>query len=51
MQVAGQVLATVGLVVLLGSSWLGILVAAGLGGLIGAPLLAGAVCRPGSRCC
>jgi hypothetical protein len=51
MQVAGQVLATIGLVVLLGSSWLGILVAAGLGGLIGACCSPEAVCRPGSRCC
>ena len=41
MQVVGQVLATVGLAVLLGSSWLGIVVAAGLGGLTGALLLAG----------
>jgi uncharacterized membrane protein YjjP (DUF1212 family) len=41
MQVLGQVLATVGLVILLGSSWLGIVVAAGLGGLVGALLLAG----------
>jgi uncharacterized membrane protein YjjP (DUF1212 family) len=41
MQLVGQVLATVGLVVLLGSSWLGIVVAAGLGGLTGVLLLAG----------
>jgi uncharacterized membrane protein YjjP (DUF1212 family) len=41
MQVVGQVLATVGLAVLLGSTWLGIVVAAGLGGLTGALLLAG----------
>src|SRR5918994_3373843 len=40
-QVVGQVLATVGLAVLLGSTWLGIVVAAGLGGLTGALLLAG----------
>ena len=46
MQVVGQVLATVGLVVLLGSSWLGILVAAGLGGLTGALLLAGSRVPP-----
>ena len=46
MQVVGQVLATVGLVVLLGSSWLGIVVAAGLGGLIGALLLAGSRVPP-----
>ena len=41
MQVVGQVLATVGLAVLLGSSWLGIVVAAGLGGLTGALQFAG----------
>ena len=46
MQVLGQVLATVGLVVLLGSSWLGIAVAAGLGGLVGALLLAGSRVPP-----
>ena len=46
MQVVGQVLATVGLAVLLGSSWLGILVAAGLGGLTGALLLAGSRVPP-----
>jgi uncharacterized membrane protein YjjP (DUF1212 family) len=46
MQVVGQVLATVGLVVLLGSSWPGIVVAAGLGGLIGALLLAGSRVPP-----
>ena len=46
MQVVGQVLATVGLVVLLGSSWLGILVAAGLGGLTGVLLLAGSRVPP-----
>ena len=51
MQVVGQVLATVGLAVLLGSSWLGIMVAAGLGGLTGALLLAGSRVPPGSRCC
>ena len=41
LQLIGQMLATVGLAVLLGSSWLGIVVAAGLGGLTGALLLAG----------
>ena len=41
MQVVGQVLATVGLAVLLGSTWLGIVVAAALGGLTGALQLAG----------
>ena len=46
MQVVGQVLATVGLAVLLGSSWLGIVVAAGLGGLTGALLLAGSRVPP-----
>ena len=46
MQVVGQVLATVGLVVLLGSSWLGIVVAAGLGGLVGALLLTGSRVPP-----
>ena len=46
MQVVGQVLATVGLVVLLGSSWLGIGVAAALGGLVGALLLAGSRVPP-----
>jgi uncharacterized membrane protein YjjP (DUF1212 family) len=46
MQLVGQVLATVGLVVLLGSSWLGIVVAAGLGGLTGALLLAGSRVPP-----
>jgi uncharacterized membrane protein YjjP (DUF1212 family) len=46
MQVLGQVLATVGLAVLLGSSWLGIVVAAGLGGLTGALLLAGSRVPP-----
>ena len=46
MQVVGQVLATVGLAVLLGSSWLGIMVAAGLGGLTGALLLAGSRVPP-----
>ncbi len=46
MQVLGQVLATVGLVVLLGSSWLGIVVSAGLGGLVGALLLAGSRVPP-----
>jgi uncharacterized membrane protein YjjP (DUF1212 family) len=46
MQVVGQVLATVGLVVLLGSSWLGIVVAAGLGGLTAALLFAGSRVPP-----
>ena len=46
MQVVGQVLATVGLAVLLGSSWLGIVVAAGLGGVTGALLLAGSRVPP-----
>jgi uncharacterized membrane protein YjjP (DUF1212 family) len=46
MQVVGQVLATVGLAVLLGSSWPGIVVAAGLGGLTGALLLAGSRVPP-----
>jgi uncharacterized membrane protein YjjP (DUF1212 family) len=46
MQVVGQVLATVGLAVLLGSSWLGIVVAAGLGGLTGVLLLAGSRVPP-----
>jgi uncharacterized membrane protein YjjP (DUF1212 family) len=46
MQVVGQVLATVGLAVLLGSSWLGIVVAAGLGGLTGTLLLAGSRVPP-----
>ena len=41
-RVAGQVLATAGLAVLLGSSWLGIAVSAGLGGLTGALQAAGA---------
>ena len=40
-RVAGQVLATVGLTVLLGSSWVGIAVSAGLGGLTGALQAAG----------
>jgi uncharacterized membrane protein YjjP (DUF1212 family) len=46
MQLVGQVLATVGLAVLLGSSWLGIAVAAGLGGLTGALMLAGSRVPP-----
>ena len=45
-QMVGQVLATVGLAVLLGSSWLAILVTAGLGGLTGALLLAGSRVPP-----
>ena len=46
MQLVGQVLATIGLALLLGSSWLGIVVAAGLGGLTGALLLAGSRVPP-----
>ena len=50
-RVAGQVLATVGLTVLLGSSWIGIAVSAGLGGLTGALQAAGCPSRPASRSC
>ena len=40
-QLLGYVLATVGLAVILGASWLGLLIAAGLGALAGALLLIG----------